>query len=71
MVLLDMVMPKLSGRETYAKLKAINPDVKVLLVSGFRQDERVKAILDMGDIEFMQKPYDMFKFSKTVKDLIS
>ncbi len=71
MVVLDMVMPKMSGKETYAKMQTINPEVKAILVSGFRQDERIETILEMGDIEFMQKPYDMIDFSKLVKRIIS
>lgn len=71
MVILDLVMPKLSSKETYAKLKALNPDVKVMLVSGFKEDERVKAILDLGEIRFMQKPYELTRFSRAVKELIA
>ncbi len=70
LVLLDMVMPKMSGKAAYARLKEINPNVKVLLVSGFKQDERIQSILNMGEIRFMQKPYEMVKFSKVIKDLI-
>jgi len=71
LVLLDMVMPKMSGKETYARLKEINPDVKVLLVSGFKQDDRIQSILSMGEIGFMQKPYNLVEFSKAIKDLIN
>ena len=71
MVLLDMVMPKMSGRETYTRLKAIDPDVKVMLVSGFKNDDRVKSILEMGDIGFMQKPYEIIEFSKAIKTFFS
>ena len=56
-VLLDMAMPKLSGKETYKVLKKINPEIKVLLASGFRQDQRVEETLEMGVNDFIQKPY--------------
>jgi PAS domain S-box-containing protein len=65
-VLLDMVMPKLSGKETYIQMKAIDPEVVVVLASGFRQDERVNAILDMGVHRFLQKPYTMQQLAATI-----
>lgn len=71
LVLLDMVMPKMSAKETYVELKKIDPEVNVLLVSGFKADGRVEETLSMGDIEFMQKPYELIKFSQTIKECIS
>ncbi len=56
-VLLDMAMPGMSGRETYLEMRKIKPDVKVLLSSGFRHDQRVQDILDLGVQNFVQKPY--------------
>ncbi len=56
-VLLDMAMPKMSGKETYKEMKKINPDIKVLLASGFRQDQRVEETIELGANEFIQKPY--------------
>ena len=57
LVLLDMAMPGMSGRETYLELKRIDPDVKVLLVSGYSQDSRVQEVLNLGVCGFIQKPY--------------
>ncbi len=71
-VLLDMAMPKLSGKETYKVLKKINPEIKVLLASGFRQDQRVEETLEMGVNDFIQKPYVIsdltMMISKILKD---
>jgi len=71
LVLLDLVMPKISAKETYRKLAAVQPDVKVVLVSGFKSDERVDALLKLGKIGFIQKPYEIRRFSKAVKEFIS
>jgi len=56
-VLLDVIMPKLSGREVFERLHAIDPNVRVLLASGYTQDERVDDLLAMGIREFIQKPF--------------
>ena len=58
LVILDMVMPGMNGEETFLKMKAIRPDVRALLSTGFGQDGRVSEILQRGVNAFIQKPYD-------------
>jgi PAS domain S-box-containing protein len=58
-VLLDMMMPKMSGKQVFIELKKINSDVKVLLASGFKQDARVEEILALGVKAFIRKPYGL------------
>jgi len=69
-VLLDMVMPELSGKETYLQMKEIDSDVRVLLASGFKQDKRVNDVLNLGVNDFIQKPYNLFNLSKMMAELI-
>ena len=66
LVILDMAMPKKSGIETYKELKIINPDIKVLMASGFRQDERVIQSLQMGVNRFLQKPFTVNTLSQNI-----
>ncbi|PKL40643.1 MAG: hypothetical protein CVV44_03305 [Spirochaetae bacterium HGW-Spirochaetae-1] len=56
-VILDMSMPVMSGLEVFQSLKNIVPEVKVLLASGYKQDERVQKVIDLGVTAFLQKPY--------------
>lgn len=70
-VLLDLAMPVMSGKEAFVALKKINPEVKVLLNSGFRHDSRVDEILSVGSAGYIQKPYSLFDLSKAVKDMLS
>lgn len=56
-VLLDMVMPKMSGKDVFLEIKKVNPNAKVILSSGFRQDERVEEVIQHGVDGFVQKPY--------------
>ncbi|OGR22740.1 MAG: hypothetical protein A2277_04545 [Desulfobacterales bacterium RIFOXYA12_FULL_46_15] len=69
-VVLDMVMPKMSGKDAFIRMAEIDPNVKVILVSGFRQDERVREVLELGVKKFIQKPYTMEKLSRTVNDVL-
>jgi PAS domain S-box-containing protein len=56
-VLLDMTMPRMSGEETLAHLKKINPEVRVLLMSGYSEQEASNRFDGKGVAAFMQKPY--------------
>ncbi|MCG3119641.1 MAG: Sensor histidine kinase RcsC [bacterium] len=67
LVILDMVMPRLSGREVFRRLQAINPEVRVLLSSGYSADGDAQAILHEGIIGFVQKPYIMNELAQAVK----
>ncbi len=69
-VLLDMAMPIMSGMEAYVEMKKINPAVKVLLTSGFKQDSRVKAVLKLGVNGFIQKPFSMYQLSREIAEVI-
>jgi PAS domain S-box-containing protein len=69
-VLLDMLMPKMSGKETYLEMKKIDPNLKVLFSSGFKQDERVEEVLRLGVQGFIQKPYTLHVLSKAIHAVI-
>ncbi|MDH3347295.1 MAG: PAS domain S-box protein [Desulfobulbaceae bacterium] len=69
-VILDMVMPIMSGKEAYLELRQINPDIKVLLTSGFRQDVRVEEILGLGVNAFLKKPFSLKSMTKSLQDLL-
>lgn len=62
-VILDMVMPDLSGEEVYDLLKEIKPDVKVLLASGYTFDKRAKTLIEQGCSGFIKKPYSIEELS--------
>jgi two-component system, cell cycle sensor histidine kinase and response regulator CckA len=57
LVLLDMVMPEMGGGEVFDELKKINPDVKVLLSSGYSINGQASKILNRGCVGFIQKPF--------------
>ncbi|MCK6460351.1 MAG: response regulator [Planctomycetes bacterium] len=66
LVLLDMVMPKMGGRETLKALREVNPGVKVVLSTGFGLNEAAQTILDEGAIGFAQKPYRAADLSQVI-----
>jgi nitrogen-specific signal transduction histidine kinase/CheY-like chemotaxis protein len=70
LVVLDMVMPGMSGSEVYDKIKAINPNVKVLLSSGYSRDGQAKKILERGCDGFIQKPFNLKDLSLKIRKLL-
>ena len=70
-VLLDMMMPNMNGKEAFIELSAINKDVKVVMASGFTQDHRVEDVLKSGARDFLQKPYTIFTLSDKISKVIN
>ena len=71
LVVLDLVMPDMGGRETYQKLRSINPEVRVLLSSGFSLDSLAKEMLEHGCDGFIQKPFFIQELSQEVAKILS
>jgi two-component system cell cycle sensor histidine kinase/response regulator CckA len=71
MVILDMIMPEMSGGETYDQIRKINPYAKVLLSSGYSKDSRATEILARGCNGFIQKPYTMKGLSLRIREILN
>ena len=70
LVALDMIMPEMNGRDTYDALKEINPDVKVLLVSGYSLNKQIEELMDKGCNGFIQKPFDIIQLSQKLREVL-
>lgn len=70
LVILDMIMPGLSGSATYDSLKAINPEIKVLLSSGYSIDGQASQILERGCNGFIQKPFEITELSQKIREVL-
>jgi CheY-like chemotaxis protein len=70
LVLLDMIMPGMSGSDTFGALQAIAPDVKVVLSSGYSINGQAKSIIDRGCKGFIQKPFSMQDLSKKLREVL-
>ena len=70
MVILDMIMPGMGGGETYDNLKAINPEIKVLLSSGYSISGQAAEILERGCDGFIQKPFKLRQLSIKIREIL-
>lgn len=74
LIILDLVMPGMSGPETLRKLRQIDPKVTVLLSSGYDEDEIAqlldKAGIAQANIHFLQKPYSLTSVVAITRSLL-
>ncbi len=71
LVILDMIMPKMSGSETFDRLKAIDTNVCVLLSSGYSINGEATAIMKKGCHGFIQKPFNLEQLSQKVRNVLA
>jgi len=70
LVILDLIMPKMSGAEIFNQLKRIQPDVTVLVSSGYDIDGQASKLLGKGARGFIQKPFSLLELSWKVRDVL-
>ena len=70
LVILDMIMPDISGGETYDRIKAIDPHIKVLLSICYSINSQARAILERGCDGFIQKPFTIKQLSKRCREIL-
>jgi CheY-like chemotaxis protein len=71
LVIMDMIMPGMGGGETFDRLKEIDPDLKVLLSSGYSINGQATKILRRGCDGFIQKPFNMNQLAEKVQQILA
>ncbi|MEN9360369.1 MAG: hypothetical protein RL095_1904 [Verrucomicrobiota bacterium] len=69
LILLDMVMPRMSGHEAFAKLRDINPDIPILIASGFDRSGSIDRLLLQQHASYIGKPYKASQLCAAVEKL--
>jgi CheY-like chemotaxis protein len=70
LVILDMILPGMSGGQTFDMLRQINPHIPVILASGYNARGEAQKIMDNGCNEFIQKPFHLQDLSKKVRNVL-
>lgn len=70
MVIQDMVMPEMNGADVFQALKKINPEVKVILASGYVMNKQIAAMIGQGCRAFMPKPFRLEDLSIKVRKVL-
>jgi len=70
-VLMDMMMPSMDGATTIRTMQKINPQVKIIAVSGLASNDKVVEAAGFGPKAFLSKPYTAQELLKTINEVLS
>jgi CheY-like chemotaxis protein len=70
LIVLDMIMPGLSGSETFDGIRGVNPSAKIILSSGYSLSSQAQQIMDKGCHGFIQKPFNMADISLKIREVL-
>lgn len=72
LVILDLIMPELGGKEVFERLKEINPEVKIIVSTGYANEEIIRPLLDENKnmYSFLEKPYKIQEMAEGIKNAL-
>ena len=70
LVILDMIMPGLSGSETFDTIRELNPSARTILSSGYSLNGQAQQIMNKGCHGFIQKPFNVTDISRKVRKVL-
>ncbi|MBF4693840.1 PAS domain S-box protein [Fusibacter ferrireducens] len=71
LIIMDMVMPEMSGREAFEALKKINKNVKIIITTGYSNDDDVHYVLEHGALDLLKKPVSIASIKRRVAQFFS
>jgi len=69
-VILDLSMPGMDGMETFRRLREIDPEIRVVLSTGYGRNGRVQELLDMGVDGFLRKPFSLGELAEVLESVL-
>ena len=71
LIISDLEMPKMNGKEVMDKLREVDPEIKVMLSSGALTDADEKTVMNKGFNGFIKKPYNLKTLHKKMAEIIN
>lgn len=71
LVILDMIMPQMDGREVFYKIKQLNPNIKIVITSGFSKPNVKEELIGQGADGFLPKPFTIATLTELVENILS
>ena len=71
LLITDMIMPEMNGKELAAKIKKLIPGIKILYMSGYIDDPIIRSSLTDKKINFIDKPFSVNKFAEKVRKILN
>ena len=70
LIILDFVMPEMDGERCFKAILKIDPDVKIILLTGFTTDQTVFDMAQQYAVEIMEKPFDLFELTRAIEKIL-
>ena len=70
LVIMDMIMPTMSGNEAFFKLKEFDKNCKIIITSGFARIKDLKKLQEAGLTDFIRKPFQYIELSQIINDIL-
>lgn len=70
LIVLDLIMPDVSGEKAFEAIREIHPNLPILLASGYSINDQARQILDKGGNGFIQKPFNMDELSRKIREVL-
>jgi CheY-like chemotaxis protein len=70
-VLMDLTMPHMDGREAFQAIRRLQPDLPVILSSGYNEQESIQEFMGRNLAAFLQKPYTLKSLERTVLEVLA
>ncbi len=71
LIIIDMLMPVMDGKETFQILKSLDPNVRVLLATGYSMDKSAQELMSAGVLGYLHKPFNIQELSQKVRAVLS
>lgn len=71
LVIMDMIMPKMGGKEAFFEMKELNNDCNIIVASGFSKEQHIGLMNDAGLSGFLKKPYKDYELSQMVNKILN
>lgn len=71
LVITDLGLPQLNGKRLGEKIKRLNPDAKMIIATGFADQDEHADLMDIGFLEVVPKPFDIREMISTVKQALA
>ncbi|HSW62655.1 MAG TPA: response regulator [Dissulfurispiraceae bacterium] len=70
LVVLDYILPGMTGSEIFDRIRAIRADACILVASGYSRDGLAGELLNRGCCGYLQKPYNILELSRKIRDVL-
>jgi two-component system, cell cycle sensor histidine kinase and response regulator CckA len=70
LIVLDLIMPEMNGKQAFAEIKKIRKDSKILISTGYAVDDKIEELLNKGCQGFIRKPFSLNEFSYALRKIL-